>query len=75
MIELAIALGTLIVTAVVAYFKGRSSGAAKNEAKHQAARSKAIDTKKEIRDEVENLDPASLDARFERWRLPDDTKR
>lgn len=75
MIELALAAGAAVIASFLAFLKGQSSGAAKNEAKHQAARSKAIDTKKEIRDEVENLDPASLDARFERWRLPDDTKR
>lgn len=65
-------LGAFAITAVIAWFKGRSAGAAFAEGKRDRARLEAINEANEVRNEVEALDRDSLQSRARRWvRGPD----
>lgn len=55
-------------------YSQRRAGAKTERAKQDRARADAIKDRKDIDDEVENLGPADLDVRFDRWRMPDDRR-
>lgn len=67
MTNLLILIGGSILAVISVFFYGRVTGAKAEKAKQDADKLESINTKKEIRDEVESLGPADLDARFERW--------
>lgn len=59
--------GVLLSAALAIFFKGRSIGTATERAKQQADDMKAIQTAKEIQNEVDGLNDADLDKRYSKW--------
>lgn len=60
-------LGAAIIGALIAYMKGRLSGARLERDKQAKHRLDAIKDRKELDDEVADLGHADLDDRFKRW--------
>lgn len=56
-----------LIGSVVAFVTGRVDGASKERAKQDRDRLEAIKAKKEKDDEVDQLSPADVDQRLERW--------
>ena len=59
-------LGALVF-GLIAMFKGRADGAAKEKAKQANDRLKAVNKAKEVEHEVDSLGHADVDQRLRRW--------
>lgn len=67
MIELAIAAGAAVVAIFLAFLKGQSTGAARNEAKHQVERIKARDTAAKVDDDLAKQSPDANREALKTW--------
>ena len=65
--EWAIFIGGVIALLAGVWFGGRRSGKAAEQAKQDRQRAEAITAKMESDREVDDLAPADLDKRFNRW--------
>ena len=68
------ALGALLAILIGAYAKGRREGKAIIEAEQERARRRAIENKRKLDREIDDLAPADLDHRFKRWVRPEDRR-
>ncbi len=60
-------LGVILSAGIAIFLKGRSIGSATEKAKQQANELKAVQTAKEIQNEVDGLNDADLDKRYSKW--------
>lgn len=67
MTEWIVAIGGLLLAFLAIYFLGLTKGAGKERQKQAEDRLEAVQDKKEKDDEVDQLAPADLDDRFNRW--------
>lgn len=61
------ALGALLAILVGAFLKGRSDGKAIMAEERERHRREATAAKRKLDDEVDNLAPADVDSRLQRW--------
>lgn len=61
------ALGALLALIVGAFLKGRSDGKAIMAEERERHRREAIEAKRKIDSEIDDLAPADLDQRMSRW--------
>jgi hypothetical protein len=62
-----IAIGGVVIALLATYFLGLTKGAGKERQKQAEDRLEAVADKKEKDDEVDQLAPADVDERFNRW--------
>ncbi|MGO4738668.1 hypothetical protein AB4099_19120 [Bosea sp. 2KB_26] len=61
------ALGALLAILIGAYARGRREGKETLQAEQERGRREAIANKRKLEDEVDNLAPADVDRRLNRW--------
>lgn len=61
------ALGALLVLIVGAFLKGRSDGKAIMAEEQERHRREAIEAKRKLDSEIDDLGPADVDQRLSRW--------
>lgn len=61
------ALGALLAILVGAFLKGRADGKAIMAEEQERHRREAIEAKRKIDSEIDNLAPADVDARLRKW--------
>ncbi|MBD3844276.1 hypothetical protein IED13_01100 [Bosea sp. SSUT16] len=61
------ALGALLALIVGAFLKGRSDGKAIMAEEQERHRREAIEAKRKLDSEIDNLAPADVDARLRQW--------
>lgn len=66
------ALGALLAIIIGAFLKGRSDGKAIMAEERERHRREAIEAKRKIDSEIDDLAPADLDQRMSRWVRKDD---
>lgn len=74
MLETLIAIVLAVLAALGYGYHQRRAGAAAEREKQDRARVDAINDRKDIDHEVDNLGHADLDRRFDRWRVPGDPR-
>lgn len=68
----AVGAGAILAAIGGVWLKGRSDGKAAEQAAIARHRAEAIENKRKLDDEIDNLAPADVDERFDRWvRKPD----
>lgn len=66
------ALGALLALIAGAFLKGRSDGKALMAEEQERHRREAIESKRKLDSEIDDLGPSSVDHRFERWLRKDE---
>lgn len=66
------AVGALLAILVGAFLKGRSEGKSIMQAEQDRHRREAIANKRKLDSEIDDLAPADLDQRLNRWVRPED---
>lgn len=60
-------LSGALIGVIYAYFRGHKAGTTAAKSEQQAGELKAIQTAKEIQNEVDRLNDADLDKRYSKW--------
>lgn len=66
------AAGAVLAVLVGAFLKGRAAGKAVMREEQERQKARAIENKRKLDDEIDDLAPADLDHRFDRWVRPKD---